>query len=269
MKSNFTTDCNPEITKWLDNAGRFPRLSAESVNMIAKQIQSLPETSKKRKRLVNKLVEHNLRLVANFVKRFMDSKSHNRWGSVETLDYLQMGVIGLIRAAEKYDPCRGYTFSTYATFWMRSSVGRYNLKTITPVHVSESAARRLIYYKRNGKSRKHGFSRPKTHEEMRQLAIQVGNAYQCVSLDLEPVQGISLAEMLPANRPDEPITRESIFNALKTAGLSNISIEVLHLSFIERKDIRQIARQLNLDDYRVRKIRAQALEQASKRPELF
>ena len=237
--------------------------------MTAKQIQSLPEDSPKRRRLVNKLVKHNLRLVANFVKKFMDRKSHNAWGSIETLDYLQIAVIGLIRAAEKYDPTRGYAFSTYATFWMRSTVGRYNLRTITPVHVSESATRRLIYYRRNGKARKHGFNKPNTPEQMRQLAAQVKGAYNCCSLDIQLVDGVSLVEMLPANRPEEPITLESVFDSLKAAGLSEIALRVLKLNFVDRKSIREISRELKMDDCQVAQIKQHALEQASRHPELF
>lgn len=262
-------NCNSEITKWLDNAGKFPRLSAESINTMAKQIQALPADSTKRKRLVNKLVQHNLLLVVNFVKKFMDRKSHNRWGSPETLDYLQVGVLGLIRAAEKFDPCRGYTFSTYATFWMRSAVGRYNLKTITPVHVSESATRRLIYYRRNGKARKHGFSKPQTSDQMRVLSEQLCNAYQCISLDIRPTDGDSLLDMIPGRVSDEPITLDSVFRSLEQSGVDTIGLEILRLSFVEQKSINHISKQLGLSERAIAGAKQEALQLAAQHPELF
>ena len=142
MEQLVTTTLNGKrpdstISKWLDNAGRYPLLATDAVLEIAKCIQELPEGDPTRTRLINKLVKHNLRLVTRFVKSFMKT-SHQKWGSPETVDYLQVGAMGLMRAAEKYDPRKGYAFSTYANHWIRSAVSRYNMKTLTPVHVSES-----------------------------------------------------------------------------------------------------------------------------------
>ena len=75
----------------------------------------------------------------------------HKWGSSETLDYLQVGTMGLFKAAEKYDPSRGYAFSTYATHWIRSHVGRYNMKASSPFKISEEACRHVYYYEKHGK----------------------------------------------------------------------------------------------------------------------
>jgi RNA polymerase primary sigma factor len=269
MKSKRRSSCNSEITNWLDAAGRYPRLPVSVIHSLSRQIQQLPEDSPKRKKLVNKMVEHNLLLVANFVKRFMDSRSHNGWGSSETTDFLQIGTLGLIRAAEKFDPSMGYTFATYACFWMRSLIGRYNLKTITPVYVSESANRKMIYYKRNGKVFKQGSNSQYSGQEIMELQGLVLAAHQCVSLDIETRANGSMADMLEAPVQEHPLTFEAIFDSIRESGVNEVGLNVLKLTFVEKKTIKQISKILNLSEERVSNIRRFAIERASTRPELF
>lgn len=265
MKTKTVYGADPGITTWLDNAGKFPRISAESINEIAKQIQSLPENSAKRKQLVGKLVNHNLLLVASFVKRFMDSKSHNKWGCPETVDYLQVGAIGLMRAAEKFDPKRGYTFSTYATHWMRSAVGRYNLKTMTSVHVSESASRKFLYYKRNGKISAHGDAREARPGEIRLLEQLLSNAYTCLSLDASFTEdGSPLIEAIA--QPERTSSNwRHIYTSLREVGIKPVEIQVLKCYYVENKTISEIADRMSISVQEVRQHKKRAMATTGRR----
>jgi RNA polymerase nonessential primary-like sigma factor len=264
-------DNQSEITSWLNNAGRFPLLPAERVSIIATQIQSLPEDSPRRRKLVNTLVQHNLRLVARFVKGFMSGSSHNKWGSPETVDYLQTGSLGLVRAAEMYDPKRGYTFATYANFWIRSLISRYNMKTLTPVYVSESASRQLIFYKRNGyvKSRTNGQEVPK--EKIDNLKRLAAAAYSCVSLNVPSETGQELMDSIPDNSKASALDEfgDQIHQAMDEAGISAIGKEVLLGHFVREEKLKDIAERLGLSAHRAKTEKDRAVRLVKASPELF
>ncbi|GCE13304.1 sigma-70 family RNA polymerase sigma factor [Tengunoibacter tsumagoiensis] len=119
------------IRQYLAEIGRYPLLKAEQEMQLAKRIIAGDLEAQQR------LVEANLRLVVSIAKRY------NNHG-VSLLDLIQEGNLGLIRAAQKFDPVRGFRFSTYATWWIRQAISRAiaeHTRTIhIPVHVVE-----LIY----------------------------------------------------------------------------------------------------------------------------
>lgn len=117
------------VKMYLREIGRVPLLTAKEEIELARKIKEDDIMAKR------KLVRHNLRLVVSIDKKYI-----NR--GLPFLDLIQEGNLGLIRAAEKFDPERGYKFSTYATWWVRQGITRSlsdKSRTIrVPVHMVET-----------------------------------------------------------------------------------------------------------------------------------
>ena len=121
----MTTD---SVQLFLNEAGRYPLLTAAEEVELAKRIERGDLQAKDR------MINSNLRLVVSIAKKY---QGHG----LSLLDLIQEGIIGLIRAVEKFDWRRGYKFSTYATWWIRQAVQRgvaNKSRTIRiPVHIVE------------------------------------------------------------------------------------------------------------------------------------
>lgn len=248
-----------QITFWMNIAGSKPVLSREEVCVIARKIQSEKPGSPRHKRYVNKLVSHNLRLVIKSVHLFMNGKSRKNWGESETLDFLQTGTLGLIRAAEKYDPETGYTFSTYATYWIRSFIGRYGIKTSSIFHIPENACRDAYAFE------KHGFIRNKSDQASRDLTKLVRSAQASISLDTPVGEGkdMALVDMLESRYADVN-DGPSRFSAemedyMRAAKLSEEEIKVLEHLFIDELKIKEIIEISDFTKNKVLQLRKTAL----------
>lgn len=111
---------------YLSQIGFSPLLTAEEEIHFARLTQQGDQKAR------NKMIESNLRLVVNIARRY------SRRG-LDLLDLIEEGNLGLLRAVEKFDPERGFRFSTYATWWIRQNIERAIMnqtRTIRlPVHV--------------------------------------------------------------------------------------------------------------------------------------
>jgi RNA polymerase nonessential primary-like sigma factor len=111
---------------YLNEIGASPLLSAEEEVRFARLAQQGDEDAR------NRMIESNLRLVVKIARRYM-----NR--GLAFLDLIEEGNLGLIRAVEKFDPERGFRFSTYGTWWIRQTIERAIMnqtRTIRlPIHI--------------------------------------------------------------------------------------------------------------------------------------
>jgi RNA polymerase primary sigma factor len=117
------------VRLYLREIGKIPLLSAEEELELAKRVVAGDKTAK------DKMAEANMRLVVSIAKRYVGR-------GLDLLDLIQEGNTGLLRAVEKFDPDKGFKFSTYATWWIRQAITRAiadQARTIRiPVHMVET-----------------------------------------------------------------------------------------------------------------------------------
>ena len=128
VNGDLTASTTDALQLFLNEAGRYPLLTAAEEVELAKRIERGDKEAK------DLMVNSNLRLVVSIAKKY---QGHG----LSLLDLIQEGIIGLIRAAEKFDHRKGFKFSTYATWWIRQAVQRgvaNKSRTIRiPVHIVE------------------------------------------------------------------------------------------------------------------------------------
>lgn len=117
------------VRLYLREIGKIPLLNAEEELALAKRVVDGDKDAK------DKMAEANMRLVVSIAKRYVGR-------GLDLLDLIQEGNTGLLRAVEKFDPDKGFKFSTYATWWIRQAITRAiadQARTIRiPVHMVET-----------------------------------------------------------------------------------------------------------------------------------
>ncbi|MBR6965166.1 RNA polymerase sigma factor RpoD [Candidatus Saccharibacteria bacterium] len=126
---NVDSFADDSVRLYLREIGKIPLLSAEEEQELAQRIVKGDKKAK------DKMVESNMRLVVSIAKRYGGR-------GLDFLDLIQEGNTGLLRAVEKFDPEKGFKFSTYATWWIRQAITRAiadQARTIRiPVHMVET-----------------------------------------------------------------------------------------------------------------------------------
>lgn len=141
------------VRLYLREIGKIPLLNAEEEIKLAKRVK------RGDKRAKDAMAEANMRLVVSIAKRYVGR-------GLDLLDLIQEGNTGLLRAVEKFDPTKGFKFSTYATWWIRQAITRAiadQARTIRiPVHMVETINKLL----RNQRRMTQELGREPTNEEL-------------------------------------------------------------------------------------------------------
>ena len=145
------------LQSYLNEIGRYPLLTKTQEVMLGTQVQAWMSiqdkdeseyTEEERriarngKRAKDKFIKCNLRLVVSVARKYT-----SRCRSLDLMDLIQEGTLGLVRAVEKFDPTRGYAMSTYAYWWIRQAIQRSmqcsDLTIRIPIKIQEANAKIL------------------------------------------------------------------------------------------------------------------------------
>jgi RNA polymerase primary sigma factor len=212
------------VTFWLDNAGRQPLLTAAEELHLGGLVRSWqdhpngpadapPVIRRRGIRARDRFVAANLRLVAH-VTRLTRPGLGAHVSDSDLPDLLQAGAIGLVRGAERFDPSRGYKFSTFAYWWVRQGISRWCDASSRTIKLPCTHAPKLARYGRMGQRLTAVLGRQPTRLEMAdalgmrvddlELVLMVGLPLR--SLDAQRREGdehSSLGEILAAPAPEE------------------------------------------------------------------
>ena len=266
-----TTDA---LQLFLNEVSRHRLLTADEEVELAKRIERGDQEAKER------MINSNLRLVVSLAKKYQSSQ-------LSLLDLIQEGILGLIRAVEKFDWRRGYKFSTYATWWIRQAIERgvaNKARTIRmPVHVLQRE-RKLD---RAERALAVELGRPPTDEEIakaaevpvRQVQEVREAARVLTSLD-RPVgeeEETTLGELFEADEPDIAETVEVSLreDAVRRAvsELPATEREVVKLRYgldgdPDPKSIEEVVRRLDMSRENVKRLESRALRRLARMREL-
>jgi len=255
-------------------------LTSEEEVALALRVQRGGKQAKEAK---DRLVEANMRLVINIAKNY-----HNPLVPFE--DLVQEGAIGLMTAAERYDPSKGYRFSTYATHWIRQAISRAidnKAKAIRiPAHVSETLRKlertRALLFREHGEEPSAEQLAQKMGLSIRKVSALLLAGQEPVSLDMlvgdeENTTLASLINDRTAANPQDAVLCAEMQKELDDllAVLTPREREIMRkrLGFDEESAqvLQEIGEKLHISRERVRQIEVQALKKlkfAAKRRDL-
>ncbi|RJX67383.1 RNA polymerase sigma factor RpoS [Vibrio sinensis] len=250
---------------YLGEIGFSPLLTAEEEVLYARRALRGDEAARKR------MIESNLRLVVKISRRYS-----NR--GLALLDLIEEGNLGLIRAVEKFDPERGFRFSTYATWWIRQTIERALMNQTRTIRLPIHVVKELNIYLRTARELSQKLDHEPTAEE---IALQLDKPVDDVSKMLRLNERISsvdtpiggdgekaLLDIIPDVKNSDPEVstqdddiKHSLIHWLDE--LNPKQKEVLARRFgllgYEPSTLEEVGREINLTRERVRQIQVEGL----------
>jgi RNA polymerase primary sigma factor len=261
------------LALFLRDLRNYPLLTKDQEVELAKRVEKGDLQAKE------KLVNSNLRLVVSLAKRYQGQE-------LPLLDLIQEGVLGLIRAAEKFDWRKGYKFSTYATFWIRQAIQRglgNQARTIRlPIHIGQRE-RKIAQFDRQFQVKQ---GRPPTDEEIvagtdlsQKEVDEVREVTRKITSLERPIGEEGQAEFGDLLPSDDPAVEEEVEVALTEQSLRRAveqlpenERQVLRLRYgidgAEPVALREAGRQLGVSSESVRNLERSALRHLAENREV-
>jgi RNA polymerase primary sigma factor len=258
---------------FLQQVRRYPLLSAAQEVALAKRVEAGDKNAKE------EMIKSNLRLVVSIARKYGRR-------DLALLDLIQDGVLGLMRAAEKFDWRRGHKFSTYATWWIRQAIKRghdNSSRTIRlPVHVVERAKRIQLAESELGEGSVRRETTPgeialAAGLSVRQVAVIQVAGRAVTSLD-KPIgdEQATLGELMAAQQFDPQdevelsLDRETVNDALVELPEDERTVLELRYGFpdTEPQTVNEIVQSLDITRNRVLKLERNGLARLATRTDV-
>ena len=253
------------VKVYLKEIGRVPLLTAQQEADLARAAQAGDADARRA------LSEANLRLVVSVAKRYVGR-------GLPCLDLIQEGNLGLMKAAEKFEPERGFKFSTYATWWIRQSITRAIAdqgRTIRiPVHLVENINR---VKKTAGELLRKNGREPTVEEIAVQLDLEPDRVRELLQLAQDPIsletpvgeeEDAHLEDFIqdeeagvPVDEAGRQLLRRELMNVLKSLTPREERVIALRFGLEDGRSrtLEELGREFNVTRERVRQIEAKAL----------
>ncbi len=253
------------VKAYLKEIGQVPLLSAEEEQTLARAARAGDADARRR------LSEANLRLVVSVAKRYAGR-------GLPFLDLIQEGNLGLMKAAEKFEPDRGFKFSTYATWWIRQSITRAIAdqgRTIRiPVHLVEHINR---VRKTAGELLRKNGREPTAEEIAVRLEMEPDRVRELLQLAQEPVsletpvgeeEDAHLEDFIqdeeagiPVDEAGRQLLRQELMSVLKSLTPREERVITLRFGLDDGRPrtLEELGKEFNVTRERIRQIEAKAL----------
>jgi RNA polymerase primary sigma factor len=273
--SELAEHTSDALTHFLNEAGRVPLLTADEEKSLSQRIERGDLEAK------DQLIQANLRLVVSVAKKYQGA------GDLCLLDLIQEGVLGLIRAAEKFDWRKGFKFSTYATLWIRQAIQRGLADRGRTIRLPSNVAQRERQIAAASRRLNVELGREPSVEELAEASgvplaqvVELREASRVVASLDQPIGDdgeTAFGDLLSSNEPEIEETihvtwREDLV-LREVSDLPEPQRSVVRLRFgldgsNEPSTVTKVARELDLSTREVRKLEEQALVDLSLRREI-